>query len=822
MEPVSYRCGDFHVDAANRRFTCRGVEVALEPRTFAVILQLLGRPNSLITRNELLDAVWGHRYVTPSTLNRVIALARRAFGDDTAEPAYIVTVHGAGYRYVGPIERDAPARSDQPVRFGPPPPARLPARIDALIGRDSELEALERLVRCERAVTVLGPGGIGKTQCTLETARRMAPDFPDGVWFFDLAPHRSGSDWLRALAATLAIPAEGSAEILASMLPVLQGRRALLVLDNCDRIAAEVGALVIELLRGTDLLKVVATSQAPLSFAGEHPMRLPPLAVPAAAESGSLPFAEIAAAAAVEMLVARVRAVQPSFHLTQSNAPAVAEICRRLDGMPLALELAAARFALLSPEQVLARLDQRFQFLRSSVAGRDARHQNLLLLLDWSFSLLSREEQQLLCWFSVFVQGWTVEAAIDLAQPLGHCAETAVDLLTGLVEKSLVTLRPGLMPPRYQLLETVREYAAAQLRAAEDEPRARRAHLALMARMAESAHTDMVGGRMRECVEQLMHEHGNISAAVQFALEAGADPAAALRIAGGLALYVKARGAYDVGPQWCLSALARTQGLATRERGRALLCLGVATVHRGSSDDSTASLLLEAARIAHLNEDDWGEAYANGYYALWLCNWGRFAEAPAHVGVLEGIAARRADPMLAGLAGLARGWMHIAANDHAAAVTTLRAVRWLGADLHQRHFIDMYIGFAQFALGDLASAAAQFLESLQRAAEVYNIRGVAGAIEGCGYIAAQAGELSDAARFLAVARHIRERTRVPLFNFWIPHHQRTHALLREGLGAAAYESHSAAGARMREEDAANEVSVRLQRFSEGANSPAGS
>ena len=822
MEPVNYRCGDFHLDATNRRFTCRGVEVALEPRTFAVILQLLARPDTLVTRNELLDAVWGHRYVTPSTLNRVIALARRAFGDDSDEPAYIATVHGAGYRYIGPIEREARPSEDRPVRFGPPPVARLPARVAALIGRERELQTLAALVRRERAVTVLGPGGIGKTQCVLEMARRSAAEYPDGVWFFDLVPLHQGADWLRALAEALAVSSPDDAGRLAAILSLLQGRRALFVLDNCDRIAAEVGSLVIEILRGTDALKVVATSQAPLSFAGEQLMRLPPLALPAASDGGPLTLAEVTAAPAVEMLATRVQAVQPAFQLTDANATTIVEICRRLDGMPLALELAAARFALLAPEQVLQRLDQRFQFLRSSAAGRDRRHQNLLMLLDWSFGLLSPEEQRLLRWFSVFVQGWTVEAAIDFAAALGHGPEAAVDLLSGLVEKSLVTIRAGLTPPRYHLLETVREYASGQLRAAGEEPRACRAHLAQVVRMSEAAHADMVGGRMRERIEQLLHEHGNISAAMRYALGPASDPPAALRIAGGLTLYVKARGAYEMGPEWCQPVLGRTNDLTSRERGRALLCFGVAMVHRVSAERAAQSALLEAARIARLSGDEWGEAYANGYYALWLSNCGRHREAEPHIAVTESIGARRRDGMLEGLAGLARGWMLLACGDHAQAAATLRAARPLGDDLHQRHFIDMYIGLTQFGLGEYPGAAAHFLEGLHGAADVANIRGMAGAIEGCGYLGALAGEWSDAARWLAAARRIRERTGVPLFTFWIPHHEATQGLLRARLGGPAYEQHSAAGRRLRDEDAANEVRARLQRLAEGANIPAGS
>lgn len=823
MEPVSYRCGDFHVDGANRRFSCRGTEIPLEPRTFSVILQLLARSGSLVTRNELLDAVWGHRYVTPSTLNRVIVLARRAFGDDTAEPRHIVTVHGAGYRYTGPCEREEPASADRPVRFSPPATARLPARVDTLIGREGELVSLGALLGSHREVTVLGPGGIGKTQCALEMARRIAPDYPDGVWFFDLAPLARAGDWLRALAAALEIRSDERGEILAQVAPLLQGRRALLVLDNCDRLAAELGALVIAILRGTDALKIVSTSQAPLSFKGEQLLRLPPLALPAALGSGQLSVPEIAAAPAVEMLVTRVRAVQPGFALSESNAPAILDICRRLDGMPLALELAAARFALLSPEQVLDRLDQRFHFLRASVAGRDGRHQNLQLLLDWSFGLLSAEEQRLLRWSAVFVQTWTVEAAIELAAALGHSPEAAVDLLTGLVDKSLVAVVPGLMPPRYRLLETVREYALERLRAAGEESQARHGHVGLMVRMAEAAHADMIGGRMRERVDQLLHEHGNIGSAIDFALGEGANPVAALRIVGALTLYLKASGSYSVGYRWARRVVAATGAASAPQRGRALLCLGVILVHTGEEDDLCGASLLEAAQIAHRNQDPWSDAYANGFYTLWLCNSGRFAEAGPHLAALERIGGELDDALLQGMCGLARGWVQMAANDYSAAVATLRAVRDLGPDLHQRHFIDIYIGLALFALGENAAAARQFLDSLHNAAEVSNLRGVAGSIEACGYLAARFAEWADAARLLALARRIREQTGVPLLSFWVPYHNAAYASLRSALALTEYEAQSAAGERMRYEDAASEVRARLALYSNGAtNTPLGS
>ena len=812
MEPAIYRCGDFHIDATNRSFRFRGDDVALEPKIFAVIVQLVSRPGVLVTRNELLDSIWGHRYVTPSTLSRLIALARRAFRDDTEEPRYIQTVHGAGYRYVGPVDREEPAVSERAWRFGPPPTARLPARIEDLIGRERELTTLTALFRDHRTVTVLGTGGMGKTQCALECARRLMAEFPDGVWFFDLAPLKQGVEWLRLLAAALAVPPSGPAGLLQKVLPLLQGRRALLFIDNCDRVATEVGTLVLEVLRGTDQLKVLATSQAPLNFVGEQIMRMPPLALPEESPDGTPSLEDIRGSPAVRMLLARISSVQPGFLINAGNAATLAEICRRLDGMPLALELAAARFALLAPGQVLERLEHRFRFLSSDITGRDPRHRNLLLLLDWSFGLLSSAEQQLLAWFSVFVQGWTMEAAMELAAPFGRDPEMVVELLTGLVNKSLVSVAPEINPPRYFLLESVREYAVAHLRAGELETRARDAHLAYVVSMSRSARIDMLEGRMRERIGQLTHEHGNIASAVEHALQSEGNHNAALSILGSLTLYAKARGIYDQALLWTTRALETTQSVDTLERAGALLCRGVTAVHLGSNRDAPDRHLIEAIRLAHLHGDRWTEAYAAGYLALWLANWGEAGKAAEVLQTTQRIGEQLDDPYLRGVAGLARGWICMAQDRCAEAIGVLRAVRGLGQDLHQRHFIDMYIGLALFGRGHYAEAAQRWVEAMLAAAEVANIRGVAGSIEGCAYIEQKLGDPRMAASLMKAAALIRERTEVPLFNFWVPYHTAALEAVRSALSANEYAQAVRAGEAMREEDAANETRTRLLGF----------
>jgi hypothetical protein len=201
------------------------------------------------------------------------------------------------------------------------------------------------------------------------------------------------------------------------------------------------------------------------------------------------------------------------------------------------------------------------------------------------------------------------------------------------------------------------------------------------------------------------------------------------------------------------------------------------------------------------------------FYAMWLCNWGRSQLAAEPVALVERIGEELDDPILRGMAGLARGWIHIAAQDYAPAVAVLRAVRNLGSDLHQRHFIDVYIGLSLFALGDYPAAAAQWLEGLRNTAPLFNSRGMAGSTEGCGYICAKIGLCADAVRFLACAQKVRERTAVPLFNFWVAHHDATEAALRAKLDPAEFEALWNAGQRVREEDIINEVSGRLLEFS---------
>jgi predicted ATPase/DNA-binding winged helix-turn-helix (wHTH) protein len=819
LDQAIYRCADCQLDSANRRFTRLGREVILEPKVFAVLVQLLMRPGELLTREQLLDAVWGHRFVTASTLNRVIALARRAFGDDADVPRYIQTVYGAGYRFVGAIEKASATPEVARARFSPPPAARLPARLQRLIGREHELALMEDLLREGRALTVVGTGGMGKTQCAITFAHEHTGDYPDGIWFFDLAPMRQPGEWLQALALALRIAPSGESELLGKIAHSLADRRALLVLDNCDQLSAGVGALQVELLQRTEQPKFLATSQQQLNFVGERLMRLPPLRLPVYAHPATdVELNEVAHSPALSLLLARIRDVQPEFELSGANAPALIEICRRLDGMPLALELAAARFSLLSAEQVLDRLDQRFRFLVSDRSGRDQRHRNLLALLDWSYRLLSKEEQRFLAWLSVFVQGWTVDAVIDLAGAFGSTPETAVDLLTGLADKSLIAVDQSTSPPRYRLLETVREFALEELRIQGDERHARDAQLAYVLRMAKCAHRDLLEGRMRERIAMLIHEHGNIDSASAYSVGPANDRQAALRIPGLLMLYFKAHGAPAFAESLCERALAGAPSAHTRDLALALMCRGVNQV-TGNKQISDSSLR-DAVRIAQEMGDDWTAAYSSGYLALLQIHEGRPDRVAKQVAVIEQTSKRLNDEILAGLAGLVRGWKYLAEDANQKAIDELWPVRTLGGDFHQHHFIDIYLGLAYFRLGEDVAAARLWHESMRNAIAVGHARGVAGAVEGCAYLAHKTSKAEQACRFLSVADQIRTRMKMPLFRFWVGHNEMAQSGLLATLGADRYQAAKRSGVTNREEDVINEAAALLRELSGAAALPA--
>jgi predicted ATPase/DNA-binding SARP family transcriptional activator len=397
----------------------------------------------------------------------------------------------------------------------------LPAALASIIGRDDELGELEQHLRERRLVTVTGLGGTGKTRLALETARRQVDAWTDGVWLVDLTGLADGALVEGAVAATLGVPDGAGVELFdhARLLELL------LVLDNCEHVVDACAAVVDALLRGCPNIRVLATSRVPLGVRGELDYALDPLAAPA--ENGSVE--ELERSPAVRLFLERAAGVRRDLPSTGETLATVGDICRELDGLPLAIELAAARAKALSLDDIADRLDDRFRFLRAWHRVADPRHQTLETTMDWSYGLLSSDEQQLLRRLSVFAGGSLLDAVADVCA--GGDEEAAIELLGRLVDASLVRAEAG-DQMRYRLLETVRQYAAARLARDTDVDQVRRLHAEHYLRLAEGANLalDALGHGPQHHAPVLREQH-NLRAAVDWASGEDAALAAQLMLA---------------------------------------------------------------------------------------------------------------------------------------------------------------------------------------------------------------------------------------------------------------------------------------------------
>ena len=359
----------------------------------------------------------------------------------------------------------------------------LPAEPNSFVGRERDLAELARLLSDVRALTLCGPGGIGKTRLAVRLACETVSSFPDGAWLVELADTEDPSLVAQRVAAALGVRAEPDRPLAETLTVALRPRRLLLILDTCEHVVDASAALVQQLLAGCPGLRVIATSREPLRVRGETVWRVPPLELPAAI--GHLSADELTRHEAIRLFADRAAAVRPGFTLDAGNATAVVRLCRTLDGMPLAIELAAARVGALSVEQIAARLGDRFQLLASGDRTAPVRQQTLRAAVDWSYELLTEPEQVLLRRLAVF-SGWNLEMAEQVCADDAIPAGQVLDLLAALIDKSLVTLDGELEgDARYRLLDTIREYAAVRLEQSGEGPEIRRRQRDYMLNLAE-------------------------------------------------------------------------------------------------------------------------------------------------------------------------------------------------------------------------------------------------------------------------------------------------------------------------------------------------
>jgi predicted ATPase/DNA-binding CsgD family transcriptional regulator/DNA-binding XRE family transcriptional regulator len=676
----------------------------------------LGRRAGLSVRG-LSDLERGARRLPrPGTVQRLAGALRLGRGE---RAALLGAAHRAGASPGGPAAADRPAPS-------------LPRPLTRFVGRERELAEVRRLLADARLITLTGTGGVGKTRLAVEVAGAVAGAHPDGVWLVELAALADANLVPKAVADALGVP-EGRAlpDLLAE---ALRHRRLLLVLDNCEHLVDACAGLAELLLRTCPGLVILATSREPLGVAGEITWRVPALRLPAPAASAS--GEQVAACDAVRLFLERARAVVPGFALTAENVAAVAEICRRLDGVPLAIELAAARIRVLTPEQIAARLEDHLRLLTDGTRTAPPRQQTMRATLEWSYALLTEPEQRLFERLAAFVGGWTLDAAeavvgvgCRVSSFGGLDARTLVakaqdpepetlQLLGRLVDKSLVIAEPvdgGSV--RYRLMETVRQYGAERLAAQSDAEAVRVRHAAFFTELAEQLEPRAVTSDRAAQLNRLELEHDNLRVALRWLVDRG-DVAGAHRLGAALVLFWFIRGHRSEGRAWLTELLALPAYPARSATGAKLL-FGTSLLALHQGDYAAVQAPAEAALSVwrELGDRVW---IAYSLYLLGLLEWWRGDREAGRLRFREGLEMARAVGDRTVEAFNLRGLALVALDDGAYTEARARAQEALALASHPRSVVQALtiLGDVSYREGDWTTAQAFLEESVARAREL--------------------------------------------------------------------------------------------------------
>ncbi len=491
--------------------------VRLGSRALDMLIALVEHRGEVVGRDELMARVWPNTHVDEGNLKFQISALRRTLGGGNR---YLLNVPGRGYSFVAPV-----ARADEAGTAALEPPQtenahNLPALLTRLIGRDDTVNRLADQLRRQRLLTIVGPGGIGKTSVALAIAEQLIPNYEHGVWLLDLAPLGDPGLVANALADALGLQIR-SEDPLPGLVASLRAMKMLLVLDNCEHVIEAAATLAVAILIGAREVQIVATSREPLRIEGEHVHRLSPLASPPA--SARLTAADALSFPAVQLLVERAAATLDEFELTDSDAPIVADICSKLDGIALAIELAAARVDTFGVRGVAAHLDDRFQLLSRGRRTALPRHRTLRATLDWSYQLLPEPERVVLRRVAILAGRFSEQAASSIAASAEIAASEIVESLANLVTKSLVWADVGDLALRYRLLETVRAYALEKLGESGEREQIAGRHAEYYLGLFERAEAEAETRPMDEWLAEYRPRIDNLRAALDWAFSPSGD-----------------------------------------------------------------------------------------------------------------------------------------------------------------------------------------------------------------------------------------------------------------------------------------------------------
>jgi len=478
-----YRFGPFALDAGRRELLQGGAVVPLGMRAFDVLLALIERRGRLVTKDELMKAIWPGAIVEENTLAAQIASVRRTLGDGKSGARYVLTVQARGYRFVGLVSED-PIRTDstemgelqpQPSAVDARPTNRgsnLPFQVTPLVGRDAELDTIKGALSRSRSVTLTGAAGVGKTRVTCQVGFDLVDSYPDGVWLCEFAALSSAQLLSETVAGVLAVSVPAGLDAIELIATYLKEKKALLIFDNCEHLVEAAGGVATALLSRCGSISILASSREPLGVSGENVLTLKPLEYPGIVEHVSRSV--VLQHAAAQLFEQRAQAVEPAFRVDDGNAAAVGTICRRLDGIPFAIELAARWVRIMSPAELAERLDDRFDLLTRGGRAPVPQQQTLRTLIKWSYDLLTENQRIAFRRLSILSGTWTVGSAVAVVSYPPLARTEVFSLIAELVDKSLIASEQLNGSPRFRMLESTRAFGLEMSRECDEPPDYRR------------------------------------------------------------------------------------------------------------------------------------------------------------------------------------------------------------------------------------------------------------------------------------------------------------------------------------------------------------
>ena len=786
---MTYTFGEFEVDAAAYEVRQGGTRIRLTRQPMEILLLLLERRQELVSREEMAKRLWSPDVFTDpdAGIHTAILKIRQALGDSRDAPRYVETVPGKGYRFVGAVD----VTRHQPDA----PMARhhnLPAEVTSFVGRETEMLEVPRMLAASRLVSLTGAGGVGKTRLAVRVAAGLVDEFADGVWVIDLSPLTVPDLLPQTVATALGIREGGQRSAREVLLDALRDRRLVLVLDTCEHLIESCASLADDILRRAPAVRILATTREALGVHGETVYRVGSLAVPDRPHTDGIPDESDA----TRLFADRARAVDPNFTHTIANAGAIVRICRRLDGIPLAIELAAARVVVLSLEQIEARLHDRFRLLTGGARTAVARQRTLEATVEWSCQLLSDTEQLFLNRLSVFPAAWSLDAAEYVCGTGGIGAGDVLDLLTELVNKSLVVVDDGPGERRYRFLETIRQFARQRLVHSGEAEASRRRHFEFFYREFRGALPLLRHHHQLACLRRVGLEQDNLRAALDWGLTIP-DDERGVELAGALFWFWTKRGLYEEGRLWLERALTAAPRVRDSVRARALI--GLAHMHHFQGRPYE-DLVSEALACGERDGDGWTISFALFMQSFAASERGDHAQATAlseaalaAANASEELLVQRSGPLLIlATTAVSRGDYDAAQAFYDGAID---ASRRSGEAWGLGILLSAAAGL-RIVRGETAQAVTQVSEALSIYQELEDPRGIAWSLDVFAGVLAAGGHADAAARSWGAADRLLESVGGALSQEirWIRARYLDPA--RQAIGAQHFDTARAAGREM--------------------------